>query len=137
MRDTFHQTWFVRGSFSLDLNISREGGSTTFLGNLPQCLTTLSVKILFLTSNLNLLSFRLKPVTTCLCKSSSPSFWQALFPPGRLTLSNTKAKLPNYQTGQNKFSQPFLVERFSIPLMTFMAPPCRSFLSWVQHCRWV
>jgi len=35
------------------LNPSRDGDSTTALGSLVQCLTTLSAKNFFLTSNLN------------------------------------------------------------------------------------
>ena len=39
---------------SLVLNASRDGSSTTSLGNLFQCVTTLCVKNFFLISNLNL-----------------------------------------------------------------------------------
>ena len=43
------------------LNTSRDGNSTTSLGTLFQCLTTLSVKTFFLISNLNLPWFNLRP----------------------------------------------------------------------------
>lgn len=38
------------------------GRSTTYLGNLCQCITTLTAKYFFLMANLNLSSFRLKPL---------------------------------------------------------------------------
>ena len=44
------------------LNTSRDGDSTTFLGSLFQCLTTLSVKKFFLISNLNLPWCNLRPL---------------------------------------------------------------------------
>ena len=44
---------------SLFLNTSRDGDSTTFLGSLFQCLTTLSVKKCFLISNLKWLEVTL------------------------------------------------------------------------------
>jgi len=43
------------------LNTSRDGDSTTSLGSLFQCLTTLSVKKFFLISNLNLPWHSLRP----------------------------------------------------------------------------
>ena len=45
----------------LHLEISRDRASTTALGNLCQCLTTLIVKNFFLISSPNLCSFNLKP----------------------------------------------------------------------------
>ena len=51
---------------SLALNASREGTSTTSLGNLFQCLTTLTVKNFFLISSLNLPSSSLKPLSLVL-----------------------------------------------------------------------
>ena len=64
---------------NLALNTSRQGASTASLGNLFQCLTTLPVKNFFLTSNLNLPSFSLKPLRLVLLlhglvKSPSPAF---------------------------------------------------------------
>lgn len=47
---------FVQRTF----DVSRKGTSTTCLGNIFQCLATLTVKHFFLTSNQNLLSFSLK-----------------------------------------------------------------------------
>ena len=44
------------------LNVSRDGASTTSLGNPFQCFTTLIVKNFFLLSSLNLPCFSLKPL---------------------------------------------------------------------------
>ena len=46
-----HQTRLPRATSSLALNASRDGASTTSLGNLFQCVTTLCVKNFFLISN--------------------------------------------------------------------------------------
>ena len=43
-RDTYSSIMLLRALPSLTLNISRDGASTNFLGNLLQCLTTLTVK---------------------------------------------------------------------------------------------
>ena len=53
-RDTSLQIGLLTAPSSLALNASREGTSTTSLGNLFQGLTTLTVKNCFLTSSLNL-----------------------------------------------------------------------------------
>jgi len=50
-RDTYSWSRLLRTPSSLTLNISRDGASTTSLGNLFQCLTTLTVKNFFLTSS--------------------------------------------------------------------------------------
>ena len=65
------------------LKVSRDGASTTSLGNLFQCLTALTVKDFFLVSNLNqpylsLKSFPLVLLPKALLKSLSPSFLQPL-----------------------------------------------------------
>ena len=64
------------------LNTSRDGDSTTSLGSLFQCLTTLSVKKCFLTSNLNLPWRNLRPFPLVLSPVTSekrptpPSYWE-------------------------------------------------------------
>jgi len=60
-----HQPRLPRATSSLALNASRDGASTTSLGNLFQCVTTPWVKNFFLISNLNLpcLSLKLRPST--------------------------------------------------------------------------
>jgi len=60
-RDTFHWTMLLKASSNLALNTAREGAATASLGNLGQGLTTLNVKNFILISNLNVLSFSLKP----------------------------------------------------------------------------
>ena len=67
-RVTNHQTRLPRATSSLALNVSRDGASTTSLGNQFQCITTLWVKNFLLITNLNLPS-QLKtippyPITT-------------------------------------------------------------------------
>jgi len=62
-------------------NPAREGAATASLGSLGQGLPTLTVKDFFLTSNLNLLSFSLKPLPLvlslhALVKSPSPALSQ-------------------------------------------------------------
>jgi len=61
------------------LNVSKDGASTTSLGNLFQCFTTLIGKNVFLLSSLNLPSLSLKPLFLVLLqqdllKRFSPSF---------------------------------------------------------------
>ncbi|KAK4807355.1 hypothetical protein QYF61_014886 [Mycteria americana] len=78
-RDSFNQSRLLRAPSSLALNVSRDGASTSSLGNPGQCLTTLSVKPFFLISSLNLPSFSLKPLPLvlslqALLKSPSLSF---------------------------------------------------------------
>jgi len=53
-RDTFHYTMLLRAPSSLALNTARERVATISLGYRFQCLTTLSIKNFFLTSNLKL-----------------------------------------------------------------------------------
>ena len=61
-RDIFTQTRLLRAPSNLTFNVSRDGASTTFLGNLFQYFTTLQQKIFFLISSLNLTTFSLKPL---------------------------------------------------------------------------
>ena len=74
----------LRAPSSLTLSVSRNGASTTSLGNLCQCLTTLTVKNFYLISNLNLPSLSLEPFLLVLSqqtllKSLSLSFLQTSF----------------------------------------------------------
>ena len=55
--DTYSYIRALRAQSSLTLTIPRRGASTTFWGNLCQCLTTLIAKNLFLISSLNSPSF--------------------------------------------------------------------------------
>jgi len=52
-RDIFHQPRLLRAPSNLALSVSRVGASTTSLGNLCQCFTTLVVKKFFLISILS------------------------------------------------------------------------------------
>ena len=77
-RDISHQTALLTAPSSLALNTSREGASTTSLGNLFQCLTTLTVNNSFLSlSESNLFQFKAvcpHPIATCPYKKFLPSF---------------------------------------------------------------
>jgi len=64
------QTRLPRATSSLALNASRDGASTTSLGYLFQCVTTLWVKNFFLISNLNLACLSLKPFPLVLSLST-------------------------------------------------------------------
>ena len=59
-----------RAPFNLALNAFRDGTSTTSMGSLFKCLTTLWVPHFFLTSSLNLSSFSLKPFPLVLSLSN-------------------------------------------------------------------
>ena len=59
-RDTHRHIRLLRDPSSLALRVSRDWASTTSLGNLFQCLTSLTVNEIFLISNLNLPTFSLK-----------------------------------------------------------------------------
>ena len=88
-RDRLHYTRLLKTPLNLDLNSSREGSSTAPLGNLCQDLTTFIAKNFFLKSNINLPSFRLKPLPLvlslrALVKSPSPAFSQPPSGTGRL-----------------------------------------------------
>ena len=56
-----HYIRLLRAPSSLTLSVSTDGVSTTYLGNLCQCLTSLSVKKLLPYVHSNLPSFSLKP----------------------------------------------------------------------------
>ncbi|KAK4828156.1 LOW QUALITY PROTEIN: hypothetical protein QYF61_024071, partial [Mycteria americana] len=78
----FNSIMLLRAPSNLTLNVSRHGASTTSLGNLFQCFTTLIVKNVFLISTLNLPSFSLKPLPLvlsqqALLKSLLPSFFSS------------------------------------------------------------
>jgi len=84
-----HQTRLPRATANLALSASRDGASTSYLGNLFQCVNTLCVKNFFLISNLNLPCLSLKPFPlvlslSTLVNSPSPSclyvsfkYWKA------------------------------------------------------------
>lgn len=60
-RDIFNEIRLLSSLSNLTLTVSRDGRSTTSLGNWFQCSTTLIIIIFFLIPNLNVLSFSLKP----------------------------------------------------------------------------
>ena len=83
-RVTNHYTRMPRATSSLALNASRNGASTTSMGNSFQCFTTLCVKNFLLISNLNLPYLNLKSFLLILSLSTlensrSPSCLYAPF----------------------------------------------------------
>ena len=115
-----------RALFNLILKVSRDGASTTSLGNLFQCLTALTVKDFFLISNLNLPSLSLKAFPLVLSpqtllKSLSPSF---LCPPlilkGHYQVTSEPSLL---QAEQPQLSQPVLIGEEIHPLYHFCGTP--------------
>ncbi|KAK4828550.1 hypothetical protein QYF61_027519 [Mycteria americana] len=78
-KDIFNSIRLLRAPSNLTLNVSRDGASTTSLGNMFQCFTTLILKNVVLISSLNLPSFSLKPLPLLLSQQAllkylSPSF---------------------------------------------------------------
>jgi len=71
---TKQQTRLPRATSSLALSASRDGASTTILGNLFQCITTLWVRSFLLVSNLNLPCLSLKPFPLILLLSGHVNF---------------------------------------------------------------
>ncbi|KAK4827886.1 hypothetical protein QYF61_022309, partial [Mycteria americana] len=90
-----------RAKSNLTLNVSRDGASTTSLGNLCQCFTTLSIKNFFLVSNLNLPSFSFRPLPLVLLQQALPKRLKGCnkVSPGASLL----------QAEQPQLSQPFLI----------------------------
>eukprot|EP00198_Chlamydomonas_reinhardtii_P004847 XP_001694183.1 predicted protein [Chlamydomonas reinhardtii] len=118
-----HQTRLPRATSSLALNASRDGASTTFLGNLFQGITTLCVKKFFLLSNLNLPCPSLKPFPLVLSLSAiGPLLFirslQVL--EGRNEVSPEPSLLP---TKQAQFPQPFLIGEVLQPSDHLRGPP--------------
>ena len=97
-RVTSHQTRLPRATSSPALNVSRDGASTTYLGNLFQCVTTLWVKNFFLISNLNLPRLSLEPFPLVLSLSTpvnshSPSCLYAPFKYWKATMWSPQSLL--------------------------------------------
>ncbi|KFU85683.1 Zinc finger CCCH domain-containing protein 11A [Chaetura pelagica] len=82
-RDTSHQTRLLQAPSNLPFNTARDGAATASLGNLFQCVTTLTVKNFLLMSYLNLScsSSNLLPLILSLhtlVRSPSPAFLEPL-----------------------------------------------------------
>jgi len=119
-KDTFHQTRLLKAPSSLALNTVREKTATAALGNLCQGLTTLRVKNFFITANLNLPSFSLKPLPLvlslhALVRSPSISCWPLQALAGCSEVSLEPSPL---QAQQPQHSQPFLTGEVFQPSKT-------------------
>ena len=114
-----HQTRLPRATSSLASNASRDGASTTSLGNLFQCVTTLWVKNFLLISYLNLPCLSLKPFPlvvslSTLVNSRSPS---CLYAPFQALEGHNEVSLePSLlQAKQAQFLQSFFIEEVLQP----------------------
>ncbi|KAK4829612.1 hypothetical protein QYF61_005739 [Mycteria americana] len=133
-----HFQRLLKAPSNLALNTSKDGASTTSLGNLFQCLTTLIGKNFFLISNLNLPSFSLKPLPLALslhalvlegCNKISlePSHLQAEQP----QLSQPAFIGGVCQTSDHLHGPPlFLLQQVHVILMVWLA-----FWAASSHCR--
>ncbi|KAK4825808.1 hypothetical protein QYF61_002413 [Mycteria americana] len=108
----------LRAPSHLTLNVSRGGTSTTSLGNLHQCFTTLIVKNFFLISSLNLPSFTLKPLPLVLSQQA----------PLKILKGCNKVSLqPSLlQAEQPQLSQPVFTAQVLQPSDHFCGPPLDS-----------
>ena len=106
------------------LNTFRDGDSTIELGSLFQCLTTLSVKKFFLTSNLNLPWCNLRPFSLVLSpvRRDLPALAVSTFQ--ILEESNRVSPQPPFpQTKQPRFLQSLLVRHILQALHKPCFPP--------------
>jgi len=109
----------LRALSNLALNVARDGGSTTSLGNRFQCFTTLTVKNVFLLSSQKLPSLSLKPLLLVL--SSLAEKVPPMFPVGPLQESNVSPNLLLSRLNNPNSLSLSLQERCSSPLINFVA----------------
>ncbi|KAK4810670.1 hypothetical protein QYF61_007470 [Mycteria americana] len=109
------QIRLLRAPSNLTLNVSRDGASTTSLGNLFQCLTTLIVKNFFLKSSLNLPSLSLKPLLLVLSQQALLKILEGCY-----KVSPEPSLL---QAEQPQLSQPVFVGEVLQPSDHFCGPP--------------
>jgi len=124
-RDTANEIRVLRALSNLVLNVSRDGASTTSLGNPFQCFTTLIVKNFFLLSSPNLPCFSLKPSPLVLSllsllKRLSPSFPSAPFKHWKAAIRSPRSLLFSRLNKPNSLSLSSQ-ERCSSPQTTFVA----------------
>ncbi|KAK4814468.1 hypothetical protein QYF61_018986 [Mycteria americana] len=113
--DIFNKIRLLRAPSNLTLNVSRDGASTTSLGNLFQCLTTLMVKNFFLKSSLNLPSLSLKPLLLVLSQQALLKTLEGCY---KVSLQPSLL-----QAQQPQLSQPVLVGEVLQPSDNFHGPP--------------
>ncbi|KAK4808555.1 hypothetical protein QYF61_009858 [Mycteria americana] len=112
---TGHLIRLLRALSNLTWNVSRDGASTTSLGNLFQCLTTLIVKNFFLKSSLNLPFLSLKPLLLVLSQQALLKLLEGFY-----KVSRQPSLL---QAEQPQLSQPVLVGEVLQPSDHFCGPP--------------
>ncbi|KAK4831893.1 LOW QUALITY PROTEIN: hypothetical protein QYF61_020040 [Mycteria americana] len=117
-RDIFKSIRLLRASSNLTLNVSRDEASTTSLGNLFLCFTTLIVKNFFLKSSLNLPSLGLKPLLLGLSQQALLKILEGCY-----KVSPQPSLL---QAEQPQLSQPVLIGEVLHPSDHFHGPPLDS-----------
>ncbi|KAK4830856.1 hypothetical protein QYF61_013785 [Mycteria americana] len=100
---------------NLTLNVSRDGASTTSLGNLCQCFTTFIVKNFFLRSSLNLPSSSLKPLPFVPSQQALLKILKGCY---KVSLEPSLL-----QAEQPQPSQPFFIGEVFQPSDYFCGPP--------------
>ena len=107
------------------LNTSREGDSTTSLGNLFQCLITLSVQKFFLISNLNLPWCNLRPLPLIASYLGEETNTHLTTPSCQVVVASNEVppQPPLLQTKQPQLPQPLLTR---LVLQTPHRPHCPS-----------
>ena len=106
-RDIFNKIRLLRAQSNLTLNVSRDGTSTTSLGNLFQCFTTLIVKYFFQIFSLNLPFFSLKPLSLVPSQQALYKHWKSLMPLKHMVKSSKLLFLRrNYPPAQFVFFSP-------------------------------
>jgi len=115
---TNHQTRLPRATSSLALNASRDGASTTPLGNLFHCVTTLCVKTFLLISNPNFpcLSLRPFPLVLSLSTLISSHFPSCFYAPFKYLKARMRSPWNLLQAKQTQFPQPFLIGEINVPI---------------------
>ena len=117
-----HSPISAQSPSNLTLGVCRDGAPTISLGNLCQCLTTLTVQIFLLVSNLNLPSC---PVTTAPAKDSIPFLTAPFDTEGHSRLFPEPSPLHAAQPS----SQPVLVGMCSIIFVALLWTHSNSSMS--------
>ena len=124
-RVTNHQTKLPRATSSLAFYASRDGASTTSLGNLFQCVTTIFVKNFLLISNQNLPCPSLKPFPLVLLLSTliNNRSSSCLYTPFKYWKAALRSAWSLLQAKQAQFPQPFLIGEVLQPSDHLSGPP--------------
>ena len=114
-------------------NTSRDGDSTTSLGSLFQCLTTVSVKKFFLISNLNFPWHNLRPLPLIL----SLVTWDHRPPPASLQLPVLSDNKGNATTisNNNEYAKQMIYNKIFSPPNDWFAASSWAAITESRNCR--